>query len=270
MPFTLTHTLAVLPIAHRQTALPVTALLIGAMVPDWSLFVPFGPHYRVTHTPAGLLTACLPLGFVLFLVFNGLYRRALIELAPARLQCRLTKFRSWQTHFGAAELLFAAAAVLIGASTHLVWDAFSHHGRWGVQMLPVLSATMFTIGSSEVQLYKLIQHGSSLIGLPLLAYLAWRWLQRQPIEATEPPLLSHQAQLALLTLLIGLPFVIACVKTIYFYTGTFTLHWLNRALVHAVTEFGLWMLVLFTVYSVALRCKKTARHRIDLLPGLPN
>ena len=137
-------------------------------------------------------------------------------------------------------------------------------------MLPVLSAPMFTIGSSEVQLYKLIQHGSSLIGLPLLAYLAWRWLQRQPIEATEPPLLSHQAQLALLTLLIGLPFVIACVKTIYFYTGTFTLHWLNRALVHAVTEFGLWMLVLFTVYSVALRCKKTARHRIDLLPGLPN
>lgn len=269
MPFTLTHTLAVLPLTHRQSPLPITALLIGAMVPDWSLFVPFGPHYITTHTVTGLLTACLPLGFVLFIVFNALYRRALIELMPVSIQARMDRYKYWQSHFSATQLVYAAAAVLIGAASHLLWDAFTHSGRWGVELIPVLNQTLFVVAGTDVQGYKFFQHGSSVVGLPLLAYMAWQWLQRQPLVDPRPTLLSRNARVTLCTLLLLLPALAAASKIWPMLDNPLTTHWLHRALFYSVTQFGLWLLVFLTAYSVVLRAMSSERMRLDVYPGLP-
>lgn len=252
MPFTLTHTLAVVPLARRFNSLPAAALCIGAMMPDWSLFIPFGPHYSTTHTLTGIFTACIPLGLLMFVLFRCLYRRALIELLPAATQSRLGAFRQWQLTFSGRELLLAAAAIGIGSATHLLWDAFTHEGRWGVEAIAFLSSTVFSIGSSDVQVYKLLQHGSSAIGLPLLLLFARRWLDRQTASAGFKPLLSARKRCLLLAVLFGAPVVAVAARAVLTIQVPLTPELFSHTLVIFVTQLGLLCFQLFNVYCIGL------------------
>ncbi len=253
MPFTVTHTLAVAPIAARWPMFPAAALFIGAMIPDWGLFVPIGPGYDLMHTWLGIVLACVPLGLLLLLLFYAFVRRAVVELTPTTMQCRLTKFKVWQSRISGKEMLAAALALTIGAASHLVWDAFTHHGRWGVELLPFMSTVLFEIGGSQVQVFKLFQHGSSAVGLPVLAWWAWRWYQAQPVIATQTPLLSGRMKIGALALIIGIPMVIAFRKLWLFLGWPFSPAALQHFLMDLVTTCGLWFAVLLLCYSVALR-----------------
>lgn len=54
MPFTPTHVLAILPVAAvKRFPLPFSALVIGSMIPDLPLFLPWSPGYDQTHSVAG-------------------------------------------------------------------------------------------------------------------------------------------------------------------------------------------------------------------------
>ncbi len=252
MPFTLTHTLAIVPLAQRCNSLPAAALCIGAMMPDWSLFVPFGPHYTTMHTLTGIFTACIPLGLLMFVLFRCLYRRALIELLPAAAQSRLGVFRRWQLTFSRRELLLAAVAVGIGAASHLLWDAFTHEGRWGEQAVSFLSTTVFSIGASDVQGYKLLQHGSSAIGLPLLLLFACRWLGRQNTSAGFKPLLSARKRGLLLMLLFVAPLLAVAAKVAFAVQAPLTPESISDALFIFVTQLGLLCFQLFNIYCIGL------------------
>jgi hypothetical protein len=76
-------------------------------------------------------------------------------------------------------------AVVIGAATHVGWDAFTHEGRWGMRLLPWLDATALTIAGYAIPGYKVFQYGSTAVGLPLLAAMAVAWLSRQPPAPLE-------------------------------------------------------------------------------------
>ncbi len=252
MPFTLTHTLAIVPVAQRFNNLPAAALCIGAMMPDWSLFIPLGPHYTTTHTVAGIFTACIPLGLLMFILFRCLYRRALIELLPVAAQSRLEPFRRWQLTFSGRELLLAAVAVGIAAASHLLWDAFTHEARWGVEAVPLLSSTIFAIGSSDVQAYKLLQHGSSAIGLPLLLLFACRWLGRQNTIVGFKPLLSARKRCLLLVLLFIAPLLAVAARAVFAVQGPLTPELVSDILFMFVTQLGLLWFQSFNVYCVGL------------------
>lgn len=253
MPFTVTHTLAVAPIAARWPMFPAAALFIGAMIPDWGLFVPVGPGYTLMHTWPGVLLACVPLGLILLMLFRTLVRRAMVELTPTDMQIRLTKFKVWQTRFTGKEILAATIALAIGAASHLIWDAFTHHGRWGVELLPFMSTVLIEIDGSQVQAFKLFQHGSSVIGLPLLACWTWRWYQSQPLVAETPPLLSGRMRIAALALIVGIPLVIALRKLWLFLSWPISPATLQHFLIDLVTSCGLWFAVILLAYSLALR-----------------
>ncbi len=253
MPFTLTHTLAVAPIAARWPMFPAAALFIGAMIPDWGLFVPVGPGYTLMHTWPGILLACVPLGLLLLVLFRTLVRRAMVELTPTNMQSRLTKFKVWQTHFTAKEILAVVIALAIGAASHLVWDAFTHHGRWGVELLPFMSTVLFEMAGSQVQVFKFLQHGSSAVGLPLLAFWGWRWYQAQPLVIEQPPLLSGRMKIGVLALIVGIPLMIALRKLWLFLSWPISPSTLQHFLMDMVTTCGLWFAILLLAYSLALR-----------------
>ncbi|MGG4356446.1 DUF4184 family protein [Paenibacillus lautus] len=59
---------------------------------------------------------------------------------------------------------------LVGVGTHLLWDQFTHKGAWIVNQIPFLTQ-LIHIGSLQIPVYKLYQHGSSLFGLILI--LCW-------------------------------------------------------------------------------------------------
>ena len=73
MPFTPTHVAAIIPVAFLgRRWFPFSALAIGAMVPDLPLYLPGALDYQVTHSPAGLVAICLPVGILCFLCFHPL------------------------------------------------------------------------------------------------------------------------------------------------------------------------------------------------------
>ena len=127
MPFTLSHAAAVLPL-HRlgRRGLPLTALMVGSMAPDFGYFFSHAADRQLTHGAVGLFIFALPAGLLVWLFYVALLEKATITLLPDR----------WHTRFAHTEaispslLLRAGVAVILGAATHLVWDGFTHRGTF--------------------------------------------------------------------------------------------------------------------------------------------
>lgn len=176
MPFTISHIAAVLPV-HRSLRHWgfFSAAIVGTMVPDFGFLMPVHVTREATHSAAALLTFCLPLGLAAFWMFQLLIKPAWCVVLPENWRQRLraehpvARLRDWRVWLG------AAAAVLIGAFTHLVWDGFTHEDGHGVQMLPFLDDFGPGIEGHTFRLYRWLQHLSSVLGLLLVVMAVWRW-----------------------------------------------------------------------------------------------
>ncbi len=189
MPFTPSHAVVALPFV--RTPLIPAAIAVGAMAPDLPLFVRGTPlTYALTHANA-TLTALVALG--LLLVWWVVLRPAVRELGPGWLSARLPA--EWDaTGLGIVATLhrpragdsrrlrqdsglFAvllAASLLLGVLSHIAWDAFTHEGRWGLELIPGLAASWGPLPG-----YKWLQYASSVGGLVVIAAWALVWLVRR-------------------------------------------------------------------------------------------
>lgn len=181
MPFTLAHPAFAIPL--RRAGLPVSALAIGAMVPDLPLYagalvtaLPVRESYAHTHGPVGLLTTDLAAGMALWGLWMGLLRPAAYAGLPAPLR-RKVHALSAPAQWSAATVGRAVLAVGLGAATHVVLDEFTHAGRWASRHLP-----WFAERHAGVLGTSWIQHGAGLLGIAVLAFLIVRVLCR-PGEA---------------------------------------------------------------------------------------
>lgn len=249
MPFTPTHMLAVFPMV-RPWASPgiFTALVIGSMIPDWPLYFPVGPGYYLTHSLTGIFIACLPLGLACTLLFLVAGRRSLIELAPPGLQQRLVGYLSASPVRSARDIVNLAAAVCVGSATHIVWDAFTHAGTWAVDLFPSLNEVWVTVYTDRFVGYMTLQHGSSLIGLPLMIVLFFRWYRRASCQPTPVPTISPLARWIWILLLVGFP--IAAMVRNYADVPRPELRPIMAASYYGVTEAGFALIILIACYSL--------------------
>ena len=201
MPFTFAHPAAALPLLRplgRYGSL--SALVIGSIAPDLDFIVPIGLARAQTHSLAALFLFCLPAGMLAYLLFHALFKAPLLALAPDALADRLTDDgvrAPWNA---------VLVSLLAGAVTHLAWDAFTHPGTPVVNALPVLQTELANVGGYRVYAFKVLQHGSSLLGLALLALWVARWLRRTPTRpAVHRRSLSPAQRMAALLALAGVP-----------------------------------------------------------------
>jgi hypothetical protein len=201
MPFTPSHAVVALPFV--RTPLVPAAIAVGAMTPDLPLFVRFAPlGYGRTHDVAWL-PATMLLALVLLLLWRCALRPAARELSPGPLAARLPgewdrgaagslrdtlgvharrepgRPQRWSLSWSAIVLLLASLA--FGVVTHIVWDLFTHEGRWGVTAIPALEQMWGPLLG-----YKWLQHGSSVVGLAVIAVWAASWLLRRPVARAVP------------------------------------------------------------------------------------
>lgn len=183
MPFTPSHAVVALPFV--RTPLVPAAIAVGAMTPDLPLFLRGTPlSYQLTHTNVALSVV---IAFALLALWYLVLRPAVRELSPTWLATRLPG--EWDAAGAAAwtgirrrrgtlvTLVLVVASLLLGVLSHIVWDAFTHEGRWGLRIFPVLADQWGPLVG-----YKWLQHGSSVLGLLVLAlYAAW-WLRRRGSE----------------------------------------------------------------------------------------
>jgi hypothetical protein len=178
MPFTLAHPAAVLPLRRGLGRLGIpSALVVGSMVPDLAYFFPLGVTGSQSHSGAGLLWFCLPVGIAALVVFDWLVGPFTVAMLPSAVSLRLDP-RS--VGFNAQRLLTAGPAILVGAVTHVAWDSFTHSSGIAVQAFPALRAPVPLFPWYVPQVFTLLQHGSTLAGLALLTLWAVRWYQHTP------------------------------------------------------------------------------------------
>jgi len=179
MPFTASHAAAVLPLL--RTPLPASALVIGSMAPDFPFFLPFDPGIR-THTAAAIVTTDLLFGIPAWLLWHALLAAPALWAAPRPLRGRLAgiPLGVGARLRGVRAALLIVVALAVGSATHVLWDEFTHAGRWGPEHLPALGETWWLIPG-----YRWLQYVSSLVGG--LVLLAWflHWWRRTPVIA-EP------------------------------------------------------------------------------------
>ena len=176
MPLTFAHPAAILPGYHWQKrGVPFAALIIGSMSPDFEYFLRLEPIGHFAHTIPGIFVFCLPMGLLAYGLYRTLLSSVLPALMPLMIRSRWPESAltgGWIKQYGAVSI-----ALVLGALTHIVWDSFTHHSGIAVAYFPVLGAEV-----QGVPTYKILQHGSTLLGLLLIA----RWYCRLPVQEVVP------------------------------------------------------------------------------------
>jgi hypothetical protein len=163
MPFTLSHPAAVAVFGPlvREDRLPLAALAIGAMSPDFEYLGRLRPEWQWSHAPLGVLLFCLPTGLIALWLWVRVVREPLRALLALPRSPLATPGRWW---------IAAGAAILAGAATHVVWDAFTHAAGWAAALAPGLGRTI-AVGALRLPLHNLLQHLSTALGG--LVVLVW-------------------------------------------------------------------------------------------------
>ncbi|MFF3728817.1 DUF4184 family protein [Streptomyces sp. NPDC002476] len=211
MPFTLSHAAAVLPGIRRDgTArgpLVASALVAGSFAPDLTYFadsvVPGAMEFgEVTHSVRGVLTVDVLITAAAVAVWL-LFREPLVALLPDAWQGRVHAFLRGRPAAGreghrVRDGAWFAVSAAVGATTHVVWDAFTHHDRWGVRLVPGLDGSL---GGRPV--FQLVQYGSSAVALVVLVWFTASGLRRTGSRPVPPdvPVLGRRGRRAAGTLL---------------------------------------------------------------------
>jgi hypothetical protein len=203
MPFTPTHALAVVPLARLRFFAP-SALVIGSMIPDLPMFLGGTPSYDTTHSWIWGPLCCLPYGVLSFVLFR-LGRGPALGFAPRTVRCRLAAYAPSRLRMSAMAWCAVGLSIAVGVWTHILWDSFTHEGRWGSELLPVLARPWLTVGAHPFPGYKVLQHGSSAIGLPLLGVVVARRYARAPGSDRSVAAASHTRRVVAAAVLIGAP-----------------------------------------------------------------
>ena len=186
MPFTPSHTIAVLPLV-RARVLDPTCLVIGSMAPDFEYFVRGRLGGTVGHTLIGLVVWCLPVTLIVAGLYHAVVKWPWLLIAPAYIRERaVAKVGApWRERWTMAAVASCALSAMLGGATHIVWDSFTHKTGWGVHHVALLRAEMPVpvLGTDTVA--RVLQHTSSVIGLVILGFVGVRALRRQPAIELE-------------------------------------------------------------------------------------
>jgi hypothetical protein len=192
MPMTLAHPAAVLPL--RRLGVPVSAMVIGSMVPDVPLFLGWWRGYAVTHSALGMVTVDLLATLLVLGVWFAVLRDPLVDLSPAVVRSRLAR----RARLTARQWLLAPAAACLGVATHLVWDAFTHAQSWGTTRLGWLQAEHYGVAG-----FRWAQYASGVLGLALVAWASVSHLRSLPRIRDPHPHTVHPGLLPAVVLAAG-------------------------------------------------------------------
>ncbi len=169
-------------------------LVTGSFAPDMPYYaagvLPGGMEFgTVTHAFAGVVTVDVLIAWVLAGLWL-LVREPLLALLPRARQGRpagLLRCGAPRGRAGAVPVGWWYVSAVSGALTHVVWDAFTHHDRWGTRLIPAVGRAR----PAGMPLFTWLQYGSSVAGALLIAGFVVRALRRAPDgEPAGVPVLS--------------------------------------------------------------------------------
>lgn len=169
MPFTLAHPAIILPLI-KSKRISATALVIGTMIPDFKFYLQLKENTLTEDQGLAMIWFDLILVFILSLLFHLLLKKPLIDNMPIRWSPKTLRylFFDWKEYAFRNKFIVLASASL-GIASHIIWDAFTHHNGFFVELIPFLSSEMLICGHG-VKFFFILQITFSLIGLLIVAY----------------------------------------------------------------------------------------------------
>lgn len=218
LPFTLAHPAAVLPLRRW---LVFSALVVGSMAPDFHYYFYLAPDADVSHSLSGTFLYCLPAGLAVLWVFHRLLKLPIISLLPEAHAQKLMALAGDFPFTPLPRTLLIVASLLVGTSTHLLWDSVTHGGGWVVQEVPFLQTVVFPQIFGERSVFSVLQHASTVLGMATLVIFYWMWYRKAPSLAIPPemrlrPALKHWWVSAMTALTLGLSFLYAWLRFVKF------------------------------------------------------
>jgi hypothetical protein len=212
MPLTISHPAASIPFARLN--LPLSALIIGSMTPDFPYFIPIlFSQSGFSHSIIGVFVYCLPIGLVALGIFHFLIKYPALSLLPLNHQRRLHSFATNFSFLPLRRFLLIVLSILLSAFTHILWDSFTHSQGWMVKQFAVLKSPVFIVSSHSVLVYEILQHGSTLIGGILLLYWYIEWYKEaKPIVIPEKLAITDQRKVIVFVVMFSTALVIAIVS----------------------------------------------------------
>ncbi|AZM62869.1 MULTISPECIES: DUF4184 family protein [unclassified Streptomyces] len=267
MPFTLSHAAAVLPAVRTDGSgrggLVPAVLVAGSFAPDLTYYaasvlagaMEFGD---VTHSFQGVFTVDVLLAWALVGLWL-LVREPLVALLPRARQGRtaaLLRCGAPRTRPGVPAAVRWYVSAVLGASTHVVWDAFTHLDRWGMRLFPVLGGQI--AGSP---LYWYLQYGGSAVAAAVIALFVARVLRRTAPAAAGPagvPVLSAADRWWAVALLGGCAAAGAVQRASrwWAYWGATAKHW--ELIPSVCFGAGAGLVLALPLYAVAVRAWRPA------------
>ena len=185
MPFTFAHPAILLPFKkHIKRHLSASALIIGCIVPDFEYFIRLRITSEISHSIIGMFLFNLPIGLLLHLLFHLIIKQPLTNNSPSFLKERLTVFTSKTPNYSTKQLLKVAVSILLGAISHVVWDALTHQHGFFVQASCFLQSNLSFRGY-DISIYKLLQHFSTFIGFVAISHFIAQLPRQNSQEKTN-------------------------------------------------------------------------------------
>jgi hypothetical protein len=181
VPATFAHPALAIPLV--RLGLPLSALCIGAMVPDLAYVLPFA-HPWMNHSVVGIFAFSLPAGLAVWVLFQLVVKPGIYSILPAPWQAALQSYSGRPQWRHGRVWLLAALAVLLGAISHVGLDEFTHDYGFAVNTWPQYFGTPTFLAHQP--LYKLLQYGLGIFGSLLCLGWVWRAYRRGPRVAWQP------------------------------------------------------------------------------------
>lgn len=245
MPFTLSH-MVLAPPLHRlsKQRLPLAALSIGCMTPDlYRLFT--SQTIDITHQWLGIISYDLVLGLLLCCLWYLLYRPVLFQFLNLHWPLRLHHPQDYLIF-----ILMSALAIMLGSTTHIIWDGVTHLDARTFAFHDFLAQTII-IGSKAFPLHSILQISCSILALPILLLMCRHYLNQHRANTPVLPWINRYA-----IILLSCSFLAGCLAYYQFthnlslsYIQTHLYDYIGRSLNH----FASYFLVTFSVGCVLFK-----------------
>jgi hypothetical protein len=241
----------------------MSAMVMGCCVPDFSYFLTLSPHRSFGHTFAGMFIFDLPLAIAVLWVFHAFIKQPMLMFLTVGIQRRLTTSVNAFPFWPWKRLSLIVLSVLIGTATHLVWDAFTHRSTWIYQNWAFLRAVVELPVAGEMQVYKLLEYASSIIGLAVVAVWIWHWYRTTKPSAAPVAQPVHPAQRRAFVAVLPVLATFGGALRAYRQNG---IHLQIRPIVHFTTDMLISAITIFLlgllVYGVTFRQRRTEPARV--------
>jgi hypothetical protein len=137
-----------------------------------------------SHNLEGILLFCWPVGLAMWMFYVYLLERPTIELLPEPWRSRVPMS---DRNISFRNLALGSISVIVGAITHVLWDAFTHGSTFITLRVPALNTVLFQFEGRNVRVFFMLQVLSSIAGL----FALWLWALN--LRKAEPrPDASHE------------------------------------------------------------------------------